>query len=288
YGLGFFLREQDPFTVIDLDGVIGEDGIEEWAAGVVERADSYTEVSPSGTGLHIWLRGAMPEGVQHNNGEGFEMYDRGRYMTVTGRVWPRGSKARPVREDQATIDALAEDALPAADEPTTSPWDALDRDGSREGGALGDLAVSDLYPDLPLGQRVAHPIHGSKTGSNFMVRAPDGDLAICWHGGHAYGSGEGCGLAACHLLAMEVTGETDCAAIRERWKSDDGLAFETWKYAIEEGYIEPQGYSRALCYVAREAGYDPDPEDRNAYRHALETARLICRHKHGIDLPDHS
>jgi hypothetical protein len=50
----------------------------------VSRFDSYTEISPSGVGAHIWLRGKVPAGRRRNK---LEIYSDQRYMTVTGNVW---------------------------------------------------------------------------------------------------------------------------------------------------------------------------------------------------------
>jgi putative DNA primase/helicase len=56
-----------------------------FAQKVVEALDSYTEVSPSGTGVHILLLGELPPG-RRRKGK-IEMYGPGspRYFTVTGR-----------------------------------------------------------------------------------------------------------------------------------------------------------------------------------------------------------
>jgi putative DNA primase/helicase len=53
-----------PYVGIDLDGCRDPQTgvIEPWALEVVRLLDSYTEVSPSGRGLHIWVRGFLPEG----------------------------------------------------------------------------------------------------------------------------------------------------------------------------------------------------------------------------------
>jgi putative DNA primase/helicase len=56
-GLGFIFTEDAPFCGIDFDHVIDDNGcIENWARIVVERLNSYTEVSQSGTGLHVLVR----------------------------------------------------------------------------------------------------------------------------------------------------------------------------------------------------------------------------------------
>jgi putative DNA primase/helicase len=36
--------------------------IEPWAQKIIARLDSYTEISPSGTGLKVLLRGTLPPG----------------------------------------------------------------------------------------------------------------------------------------------------------------------------------------------------------------------------------
>ena len=58
--------------------------MEEWAQEIVQGLGSYTEVSPSGTGLHIIAKGVWPEGA--NKKGQIEAYDRARYFTVTGNV----------------------------------------------------------------------------------------------------------------------------------------------------------------------------------------------------------
>jgi primase-polymerase (primpol)-like protein len=87
-GVGFALCEDDPFTAIDLDGCrnpeTGE--IEPWARDIVQRFGSYTEVSPSGSGLHIIVAGMIP--VSGRRSGQIEVYHSGRYITVTGDVLP--------------------------------------------------------------------------------------------------------------------------------------------------------------------------------------------------------
>ncbi len=76
---------EDGLCGVDLDGCLDpETGeIEPWAQEIIEELDSYTEVSPSGTGVHILVKGELPAG--RNRKGRFEAYDRGRYFTVTGK-----------------------------------------------------------------------------------------------------------------------------------------------------------------------------------------------------------
>jgi hypothetical protein len=61
-GVGFVFTEADPFVGVDLDKcrVPATGTVAEWAKDIVERFDSYTEVSPSGTGYHVIVEGAFP------------------------------------------------------------------------------------------------------------------------------------------------------------------------------------------------------------------------------------
>lgn len=81
-GLGFALA--GPFVVIDLDKVRNPQTgqTEDWAEDIVSELNSYTELSPSGRGFHIWVKGKLSSG---GNRKGrVEMYCEKRYMTVTG------------------------------------------------------------------------------------------------------------------------------------------------------------------------------------------------------------
>ena len=83
-GVGFVFSKDDPYTGVDLDGCRDpETGhLEPWAAEVVARVDSYSEASPSGTGVHTLARGCRPAGSRKKGS--VEMYDCARFFTVTG------------------------------------------------------------------------------------------------------------------------------------------------------------------------------------------------------------
>jgi len=73
--------------------------IEPWAREIIDRLQSYTEFSPSGTGLHILVRGNLPPG---GNRKGrVEMSDSARYFTMTGHHLPLNIEPR-----QAELAAL--------------------------------------------------------------------------------------------------------------------------------------------------------------------------------------
>src|SRR5215211_5528731 len=84
-GIGLVFSKDDPFCGVDVDGCMNpETGeIEGWAQEIIEELDSYTEISPSGTGIHVLVRGELPPG--RNRKGKFEAYNAGRYFTITGR-----------------------------------------------------------------------------------------------------------------------------------------------------------------------------------------------------------
>jgi primase-polymerase (primpol)-like protein len=84
-GLGFVLSPVDRLVCIDLDHALLDGELRPWARRIVDRLpETYIEVSPSGTGLHIWGFGSLERGRRIRRGESsIEVYDRGRYITVT-------------------------------------------------------------------------------------------------------------------------------------------------------------------------------------------------------------
>ena len=84
-GLGFVFTDDCGLVGVDIDHCRNEDGSwNETAATILEKWPSYTEVSPSGSGLHIFFRGKMPGKGNKNSTSGVEMYAAARYFTMTG------------------------------------------------------------------------------------------------------------------------------------------------------------------------------------------------------------
>jgi hypothetical protein len=73
-GLGFMFSGS-PFAGVDFDE-LNEDA-HRW----IQWLNSYTEASPSGRGVHVIVRGAVPAGKRRGP---IEVYSEGRYFTVTG------------------------------------------------------------------------------------------------------------------------------------------------------------------------------------------------------------
>lgn len=99
-GIGFVLTEDDPYTALDLDGCRNpETGyIEPWAMGIIQKIKSYSEVSPSGTGIRMFAKCELPEGPRKIGR--LEIYDCNRFMTVTGHVLDGITEIRTIDGDE--------------------------------------------------------------------------------------------------------------------------------------------------------------------------------------------
>lgn len=109
-GVGFVFSAEDDFVGIDLDHVLDDIGNirDERIADLVASLDSYTEVSPSGDGLHVWVKGTIPRALKVAP---IEVYTVGRYFTVTGRHFAGTPETIEWRQDE--LDRLfAEHATP--------------------------------------------------------------------------------------------------------------------------------------------------------------------------------
>ena len=133
-GIGFVFSDEDPFTGIDLDSPKGEDGeviletavyytqrnqyIIPWAKEILDELDTYTEISPSGHGLHAILEGTMPPGSRNRKGS-IEVYDRTRYFTFTGQALERYPSE--IHERQVQLESILSKHLESPPPDRTQP-----------------------------------------------------------------------------------------------------------------------------------------------------------------------
>lgn len=90
-GIGFVLTADDPYVFIDFDKpkdfLSREDQLEilNRQQKIYDSFDSYSEVSPSGAGLHIICKAPNLESGRRRGS--IELYSSNRYMTMTGNVY---------------------------------------------------------------------------------------------------------------------------------------------------------------------------------------------------------
>lgn len=113
-GIGYVFINDGPLVGVDLDDCRDptSGAIDDWAHDVVIRLDSYTEVSPSGMGLHVLVRGTQPEAGCRSGS--IEIYDDKRYFTVTGEHLDQ--TPRSIEQRQAALEAVHEEYIQTADD----------------------------------------------------------------------------------------------------------------------------------------------------------------------------
>ena len=106
-GLGFYFKE--PYFGIDIDDVHEEierykqdDHDDNIVSEFIEMMSSYAEYSVSGNGIHIIVKGDLPEGGRRKGN--VEMYDSGRFFVMTGNS--ASSYSRITEDDYGKIGYL--------------------------------------------------------------------------------------------------------------------------------------------------------------------------------------
>lgn len=110
-GIQFNITASDPFVVIDFDHCVTGGEINDEVEKYIESIDSYTEISPSGTGIHILVRGKKPGSRCKKQWPDYEveMYEHGRFITITGHVV---DEKHFVNQDQDALVELYQERLP--------------------------------------------------------------------------------------------------------------------------------------------------------------------------------
>jgi putative DNA primase/helicase len=82
-GVGFVF--QPPYVGVDIDHCVKDGAIAPYAVEILSALNSYSEYSPSGTGIHILCKGAIARACKISK-IGLEIYTKGRFFTVTGNL----------------------------------------------------------------------------------------------------------------------------------------------------------------------------------------------------------
>jgi KaiC/GvpD/RAD55 family RecA-like ATPase len=108
-GVGFVFAKDGGLVGVDLDDCIGDDGrLCQQARAIVDQLASYTENSPSGRGVKIWVRGSLPidKSGKKTIADGFggiEFYQHSRYFTVTGQHLAGTPRTVESRQAELTV-----------------------------------------------------------------------------------------------------------------------------------------------------------------------------------------
>lgn len=128
-GVGFVFTKDDPYCGVDLDKVrnpkTGE--IKKEALEIIKALNSYTEISQSGQGFHILVKGQLP-GERKRKGF-YENYNHGRYFALTGELLEKTSPG--IKERQKELNQVYYNIWPKKSKkkkPKTRSLDLSDRE----------------------------------------------------------------------------------------------------------------------------------------------------------------
>ena len=211
-GLGRVLTADDSYCVIDIDGCRDPQTreIDHRAQRIVARLDSYTEISPSGTGVHVYTHAHLSGRGRRGKYDGLdvEVYDRARYITMTGVHL--SSTPKTVEDRQQQVEELV---------------DQMSK-------AKGQLKASSLNKARQVGsdQEVLDRARSAVNGSKFEALY-EGEWKKL-----GYASQSEADLALCEMLMFHTQGDADhidrlfrdSALYRSKWDkthSSDGRTY---------------------------------------------------------------
>lgn len=197
-GVGYVISEDDEFTGADLDGCrdVEFGGVEPWAQDIIDLAETYCEVSPSGTGLRLIWRGKIDKTIKCDPVH-VEVYRNKRYLTITGdHVVGTPIDIRPAPQTEIALRLRVESHKPSAPDAPIRPASggiisrALTQMGGRDGPqffrSVNSLSLQNLSRWVPdLFGSMAEPQAGTgawRISSKTLGRSLEEDLSIAPNG----------------------------------------------------------------------------------------------------------
>jgi hypothetical protein len=184
-GIGRVIERGGGLVGIDIDGCrcphTGR--IDDRGRRLLDSLDSYSEVSPSGTGVKVWVRADLGRSYVK---EGLEVYSGGRYFTVTGQILSQYSEG--IEERAGTVHEIVASEFPRPERQRcrgSYSGPCLDLDAVLEGAGVDILAE---FSDGQAARKyrvlcpwVEHHTIAPETGT-IVGQYPDGALFFwCWH-----------------------------------------------------------------------------------------------------------
>lgn len=171
-GIGYVITKEDGLVGVDLDHCRDQETgiIAPWALSIVERLNSYSEISPSGTGLRIFIQAKLPP--RDRKLGHFEVYDSGRYLTITGNHLE--GNPYTIEERQNVLEAVHSEVF-------------AERNQRRERQATLQRPLSVRLEDSELLERMWRAKNGNKIVSLYYgditgyASHSEADLALCSH-----------------------------------------------------------------------------------------------------------
>ncbi|WP_115864240.1 phage NrS-1 polymerase family protein [Halorussus litoreus] len=245
-GIGFVFTDDDPIVGVDLDDCRDPEtgDADDATQDIIERLDSYTEVSPSGTGYHVLIKGDLPDG--RNRRGSFEFYETARFFTVTGdRI-----------EETPTRVARRQDALAAIHLEYIQDSNDNSESDSDRGERVSEVSEADGPSEVDV------DLEDEKLLEKAMNASNGAKFEQLWKGDTGgYESQSEADMALCNLLAFWTGG--DHTRMDELFRQS-GLLREKWDevhYADGSTYGE-KTIERAVANTSE--FYDPEPREESS------------------------
>ncbi|QCS44725.1 hypothetical protein [Natrinema versiforme] len=245
-GVGFVFTDDDPIVGVDLDDCRDPETetVDDVAQDIIERLDSYTEISPSGTGFHVLIEGELPDG--RNRRGSIELYDTARFFTMTGDTLEEMPSRVARRQD--ALEAIHREYV--QDSESEQKSESGQHEVTDEQASTGTAVDTDVdLEDEELLEKARHASNGSK-----FERLWNGNIA-------GYESQSEADMALCCLLAFWTGGDQ---TRMDRLFRQSGLLREKWD---DVHYADGSTYGEKTIERAIENTsdfYDPDArEDSN-------------------------
>jgi hypothetical protein len=216
---------------VDIDGCrnpeTGE--ITEWAEKIIQRLDSYTEITPSETGVRVWIIGKVPDdekvfkldpAIGHGDKVQIEIYSDGRYFTITGNsVYedPGDVETRDLASAYELFRGLKQ-KHPATAKTTATPAVAPTADTAPAAAAQHE-SVQVQKTGTAITDKLELLMHGNPTGDKPFILSDDAGNLV------EYPDRSSADLALCTLLAMKYGDNSDAI-----WKdyTESAIARDKW------------------------------------------------------------
>ena len=102
-GVGIGILPCWNIVALDVDRCVANDKVRDDVASLID--ETYSEISPSGTGIRAFWRGEAKNGK--NNATGFELYHSSQFVTITGDWFTDGPIAPLTAEKRSQLETLA-------------------------------------------------------------------------------------------------------------------------------------------------------------------------------------
>jgi hypothetical protein len=173
-----FVLDSSRFLLVgwDFDHCIDTEGkLDPQVEIYVRRLDSYTEKSPSKTGLRVLVLGKLPP--QDRRIGNVEVYADGRYLTITGDRWVESSI--DIRENQEAIDSVHAEVFAERNARRQRGTSNNTKSGGTNSSNADDVALLDKARTAANGARFSELFdRGNWQGERFSSQS-EADLWLC-------------------------------------------------------------------------------------------------------------